>query len=49
MAIRLINWNNKCLIPVQLFCAEDPLTLIGAKALGHSAISMCLMAFPERL
>ena len=47
--IHLIDCIDKRLVPVQLFCADDPLTLIGAKDIGHSAISMCLMALPERL
>lgn len=47
--IHLIDCIDKRLVPVQLFWAEDPLTLVGAKAIGHSAISMCLMALPERL
>ena len=49
MKTHLINCNNKQLVPVQLFCAEDPLALVGAKAIGHSAINMCLVELPERL
>ena len=49
MKVHPINCTNKPILPVQLFCAEDPLTLVGAKAIGHSAINMCLVALPERL